>query len=192
MRNYYMSHGKPLTTVSLARSFEAFFEIIFKLIGIALTYILLNGVLIIIFKADGLNLLTNSYGLLLINKEYQSEDLFNLLIFPVLYVLRDSYKIAEPFYINAYMTNSDITVVSGILTRTTDKLRIENLENIELVKTPMGRWNLGIWKKYGTLNLHAFGGLVVIPYLASPETEQLEIEKNLDNIKAKTTKTSTN
>lgn len=191
MRNYYMSHGEPLTTVSLARSFEAFFEIIFKFIGIALTYILLNGVLIIIFKADGLNLLTNSYGLLLFNKEYQSEDLFNLLIFPVLYVLRDSYKIAEPFYINAYMTNSDITVVSGILTRTTDKLRIENLENIELVKTPMGRWNLGIWKKYGTLNLHAFGGLVVIPYLANPETEQLEIEKNLDNIKAKTTKAST-
>jgi len=174
-----MPHGKPLSTVSLARSIEAFFEIIFKLIGIALTYILLNGVLIVIFKNEGFNSIMDSYGLLLFKKEYQSEDLFNLLIFPVLYVLRETYKIAEPYFINAYMTESDITVKSGILTKKTDKLRIENLENIELVTTPVGRWNCGLWKNYGTLNLHAFGGLVVIPYLEKPEDTQLEIENNL-------------
>ena len=181
-----MRHKQPLSIVRLARSFEALFEILFKILGVAITYILLNGILIILFKDDGLNLLTNSYGLLLIDKGYQSEDLFNLLIFPVLYILKDSYRIAEPFCIQAYITDTDVTVESGILTRKVDKLKIENLENIELVTTPMGRWNLNLWKKYGTLNLYAYGGLVVIPYLENPEREQLKIETNQAKIKTKT------
>jgi hypothetical protein len=178
-----MLHGEPLNTVKFARSVEAFFELIFKLIGIGITYIFLNSLLIMLFKENGHSALIDSYGLSLFYKENQSEDLINLLIFPALYVLKDSYKIFEPYRVFAYMRETDVTVVSGILTKRTDKLKIENLENIELVQTPFGHWNYLPWEKYGTLNLHAFGGLVVIPYLEEPEAIQLKIEKNLSNIK---------
>jgi hypothetical protein len=179
-----MESSEPLETIHFIRSIEACLEIILKLVGVALIYIFLNGVRIILFKDNGGDLLLNSYGAALINSKYQSEDLYNLLIFPILYVLKDSYCIAEPFFIKAYMSDTNITVESGIFTRKIDKLRIENLENIELVKTPLGRCNLGIWKKYGTLNLYAFGGVVIIPFLETPEDIQEKIEANLINFKS--------
>jgi len=70
------------------------------------------------------------------------------------------------------LVKQGIDLKSGLLTRTTDKLNIKTFENIELVKTPMARLHSPFWKSYGTLNLYAYGGTVIMPYLKEPEKMQ--------------------
>lgn len=83
--------------------------------------------------------------------------------------------IFEPITIRAFLPDNDVTVRSGLLTRKSDTLKIDTLENVELVKTPLGRVCSLFGKGYGTLNLYAYGGTVVMPHLKNPEEVRFRI-----------------
>ncbi len=144
-----------IETVKLPRTIEASLEIIIKLIGLYLVY---------------------KFGIVIMDDADSNNTLFSILLLPALLVLKNAHVIVEPFTIKASMTEYSVTVTSGFLTRKTDKLSIDTLENIELVKTPLGQFKSPLWGNYGTLNLYAYGGTVVMPYLKSPENVQKEIE----------------
>jgi hypothetical protein len=152
---------KEVETVTWPRALEAILEILVKLAGLYMVY---------------------QFGTLMMNSVDASNTLFSILMLPALLILRDAHIILEPFTIKTLITDSEVSVTRGLLTRTTDKLSIKTLENIELVKTPLGRLNIGSWCNYGTLNLYAYGGTVVMPYLKNPEGIQTEIEAILKKI----------
>jgi DNA/RNA endonuclease G (NUC1) len=111
-----------------------------------------------------------------------NNTLFSILMLPALLILRDAHIILEPFTIKTIITDSEVSVTRGLLTRTTDKLSIKTLENIEIVKSPMARIPSRFWKSYGTLNLYAYGGTVIMPNLKKPEAIQKEIEAILGKL----------
>jgi hypothetical protein len=152
---------KEVETVTWPRSLEAILEILVKLAGLYIVY---------------------KFGSLMMNSVDASNTLFSILMLPALLILRDAHIIFEPFTIRTQITDSEVTVTRGLLTRKSDRLSIKTLENIELVKTPLGRLNIGTWCNYGTLNLYAYGGTVVMPYLKNPEGIQMEIEAILKKI----------
>jgi hypothetical protein len=147
-----------IETVKWPRTIEALLEIFIKLGGLYLVYL---------------------FGSYVMGSEDAENTLFSILILPALLILKDGYIILLPFTIKTYITDNDVIVKSGLLTRTTDKLNIKTLENIELVKSPMARIPSPFWKGYGTLNLYAYGGTVTMPYLKEPEKMQKEIENIL-------------
>jgi hypothetical protein len=149
-------------TVKLARTIEAALEILVKLFGLWLVY---------------------QFGSYVMDSSEAENTLFSILLLPALLILKDGHIILEPFTIKTYITDNDVIVKSGLLTRTTDKLNIKTLENIELVKSPMARLPSPFWKSYGTLNLYAYGGTVIMPYLENPEKVQKDIEEILNKIK---------
>jgi|GEM_PF-5844607 len=155
-----------IDTCMLPRAIEAGFEILFKLGSIFLVYEL---------------------GAKIIAEPAGQDTLFSILLLPILLILKNGHVLLEPFTIRAYLTRDDVTVRSGLLTRKSDKLKIETLENIELVKTPLGRICSVFGKGYGTLNLYAYGGTVIMPYLKNPEVVQKDIEEILNEIKQKNT-----
>jgi len=152
---------KHIETTTWPRSFEAMLEILFKLLGLYLVY---------------------EFGSYVMGSEDASNTLFSILLLPALLILKDAHIILEPFTIKTYITDNDVIVKSGLLTRTTDKLNIKTLENIELVKSPLARLPSPLWKSYGTLNLYAYGGAVIMPYLKYPENIQIEIEAMRNNV----------
>ena len=157
-----MNNKTTIKTVKLVRSIEAALEILFKLAGLYLVY---------------------EFGNHIMDSKEAANTLFSILLLPALLILKDGYIILEPFTIKTYITDNDVIVKSGLLTRTTDKLNIKTLENIELVKSPMARLPSPFWNGYGTLNLYAYGGTVIMPYLENPEKVQKNIEEILNKIK---------
>lgn len=153
---------EPIDTATWPRSFEAACEIIIKLLGLYITYRL---------------------GSHFMETKQASETLFSILLLPALLVLKDAHILFEPFTIKTYISNNEVVVKSGYFTRKTDKLSIETLENIELVKTPMGWLKSPYWPSYGTLYLHAYGGSVTMPFLKKPEAVQKDIDEILNRIK---------
>jgi hypothetical protein len=152
---------REVETVTWPRALEATLEILVKLAGLSMVY---------------------QFGSLMMNSMDASHTLFSILMLPALLILRDAHIILEPFTIRTQITDSEVTVTRGLLTRKSDRLSIKTLENIELVKTPLGRLNIGSWCNYGTLNLYAYGGTVVMPYLQKPEGIQKDIEAILKKI----------
>jgi hypothetical protein len=152
---------REVETVTWPRSLEALLEILVKLAGLYVVY---------------------NLGSLMMNLAETNNTLFSILMLPALLILRDAHIILEPFTIRTQITDSEVTVTRGLLTRKSDRLSIKTLENIELVKTPLGRLNIGLWCNYGTLNLYAYGGTVVMPYLKNPEGIQTDIEAILKQI----------
>jgi hypothetical protein len=152
---------REVETVTWPRALESTLEILVKLAGLNMVY---------------------QFGSLMMNSVDASHTLFSILMLPALLILRDAHIILEPFTIRTQITDSEVTVTRGLLTRKSDRLSMKTLENIELVKTPLGRLNIGSWCNYGTLNLYAYGGTVVIPYLKNPEGIQTEIEAILKKI----------
>lgn len=149
-------------TVKLIRSIEALLEILIKLGGLYLVY---------------------EFGSYVMDSDDAANTLFSILLLPALLILKGAHIIFEPFTIKIYISDNDVTVKSGLLTRTTDRLNIKTLENIELVKTPVGRMGNRYWAKYGTLYLHAYGGMVIMPFLKEPEETQKRIEVILSKSK---------
>ncbi len=152
---------REVESVTWPRALEATLEILVKLAGLYVVY---------------------KFGSFMMNSTDASNTLFSILMLPALLILRDAHIILEPFTIRTQITNSEVTVTRGLLTRKSDRLSIKTLENIELVKTPLGRLNIGSWYNYGTLNLYAYGGTVVMPYLKNPEGIQTDIEAILKKI----------
>jgi hypothetical protein len=152
---------REVETVTWPRVLEATLEIFIKLAGLYMVY---------------------QFGSLMMNSMDASNTLFSILLLPALLVLKDAHIILEPFTIKTIITDNEVSVTRGLLTRTTDKLSIKTLENIELVKTPMGRINISQFGNYGTLNLYAYGGTVIMPNLKKPEAIQMEIEAILGKL----------
>jgi hypothetical protein len=152
---------REVETVTWPRVLEATLEIFIKLAGLYMVY---------------------QFGSLMMNSMDASNTLFSILLLPALLVLKDAHIILEPFTIKTIITDNEVSVTRGLLTRTTDKLSIKTLENIELVKTPMGRINISQVGNYGTLNLYAYGGTVIMPNLKKPEAIQMEIEAILGKL----------
>ena len=146
---------KPVDTTKWPRFFEAILEIFFKLLGLYIVY---------------------KMGSVFMVSEETKDTLFSILLLPSLMAIKGSYKILYPFTIRTFITDEAVIVKSGLLTRTTDKLKIATLENIELVKSPMARIPSPLWNSYGTLYLYGYGGAVIMPYLKYPEEIQAEIE----------------
>ena len=134
---------KHLNTAKLNRCVEAVFEVLARLFGIILVYVFLNTVLIF-------------FGLL----DSENDLMVSLLILPVLYILKDSYKVVEPFTISASLHETEVTVTRGLITKVTDTLELPTIDNIEITKTILGRvYN------HASIRLIAPGGWVEIPHL---------------------------
>ncbi|WP_169338286.1 PH domain-containing protein [Colwellia piezophila] len=151
-----MIKDESLLVIKLPRMFEAFIEIIIKLIGLYFTYL--------VFKKMGISLM---------GKEFQTDTLFSLLLLPVLYIFKDSHVVFKPFTIKVLLNDKDVTVTSGFFTKRHDKLTIRTVDNIELITTPIGRLY-----NYGTLHLYTPGATVTLPYIKNA----IEIQVRIENI----------
>lgn len=100
--------------------------------------------------------------------------LLSLVVLPSIYILKDAYKIVEPFTVEVHTTDSDITVRMGFITQRVDRLLIKNIDNIEVTRTPIGRL-LG----YRTLHLYSAGGYVALPFLNDCSAYTIEDEIDL-------------
>lgn len=132
-----------LCTAKLSRCIEAVFEVLARVLGIIVVYVFLNTVLIFL-------------GLL----DEHNDLMVSLLILPVLYILKDSYKVIEPFTVIVSLHEKEVTVTRGLVTKITDTLELLTVDNIEVTKTILGRvYN------YASIRLITPGGWVEIPHL---------------------------
>ena len=131
------------------RSLEAMLELICQLIGITAVYIIFEQI-----------------GFWLIGENFQKDTLLSMVVLPAIYILKDAYKIIEPFYVSIILINQHkVQVKRGILTQEVDNLVLENIENIELTKTPLGR----IFG-YTTFSIYSDGSWIELPFVR-PECE---------------------
>lgn len=151
-----MSEEK-IPVVKFVRSIEAFFELMAKLSGLVVVYAIFEFV-----------------GKLLMGGEFRSDTLLSLVVLPAIYVLKDSHKILEPYFVNILLSDEKVTVESGILTKRLDCLNLKNVENVELITTLLGRL-----RGYSTLYLYAYGSWVEIPFVKSPLPIKERIESGL-------------
>tara|TARA_Y100000310_G_scaffold243268_1_gene247738 strand:- start:6294 stop:6731 length:438 start_codon:yes stop_codon:yes gene_type:complete len=92
--------------------------------------------------------------------ESESELMVSLLILPILVILKDANKILEPLTVIVKISEDEISVSRGLITRVIDKLEFKTVDNAEVVETLGG-------KLFGhaTIRLYAPGGSVEIPFL---------------------------
>jgi len=77
-----MKSGISIPTCKWKRILEAFLEIIFKIIGVYISYLLFNLL-----------------GEFLLGDKYQSETVYSLLLLPTLYVLKGADIIFSPYFV---------------------------------------------------------------------------------------------
>jgi len=144
---------KIYKTEKLIRSIESSFEIIFRLCGLFVVYYIFNFI--------GKNFLDQGFN---------PEILLSLVVLPAIYILKDLYIVIEPFFVEVSITETNINVKSGILTKKEDTISFKNIENIEIITTLGGR----IFD-YATLTVFAFGSWVEIPFVK----DVMELEKTI-------------
>jgi uncharacterized membrane protein YdbT with pleckstrin-like domain len=152
-----ISTTEQVSIVKVARSIEAFFELIAKLLGLVIVYL--------IFEFVGNQLMPG---------EFRSDTLLSLVVLPAIYVLKDVYQILEPFFVTIQLSDEQVSVESGILTRRLDCLQLTTVENVELITTPVGRLC-----GYSTLCVYAYGSWVEIPFVESPLPIKARIEAGI-------------
>lgn len=134
---------KKLEVAKYLRMIESLFEVILSLTGVLIVYISL------------------SYFLNYFNLVDTADDMMaSMLILPVLYILKDFYKVFDSLTVVAEYDDKTISVTRGILTKVKDTLEFEKADNIELVTTIAGGW-FG----YSTIRLYAPGGNVEVPFI---------------------------
>ncbi len=146
-----------LPTAKISRSIEALLEIVVKLFGIYIVYLAFN-----------------TLGQSLFADDFRQDTLLSLLLLPALYVLRESLIIIEPFFAVVSVSKDRITVKSGVTPRISDTLNLESVDNIEVVRTP-----IGFLCDYGSINLYGIGGTVEIPFVKNPDTVSEQIATNI-------------
>ena len=145
---------EEISVVRLPRSFEAFLEIVAKLLGLVIVYLIFECV-----------------GNILMGDEFRSDTLLSLVVLPAIYILKDLHIILEPYFIKIQLNDEQVTVESGILTKRLDCLNLKTVENVELITTPLGRLC-----GYSSLNVYAYGSWVEIPFVKSPLPIKEKIE----------------
>lgn len=157
-----MKNGTVIPTCKWTRIFEAFLEIIFKIVGVYLSYLLFNLI-----------------GEFSLGNKYQSETVYSLLLLPTLYVLKGAHIIVSPYFVVVKISENEVQSRTGIFTHRLDKLQLKTVENIEIVSTFLGRvFN------YSTIYLYAHGSWVRLPYVIHPEEIKTQIENNLENVRS--------
>lgn len=140
-----------IETVKKIRALEAFLEIAIRILGLAVVYI--------IFEYIGSWLLEN----------FLPDMLLSIVVLPAIYVLKDAYKIMDPFTVSIKQTETDISVKRGFLSQTVDKLLFKAVDNIEVTQTLLGR----IFH-FKTIVLYSAGGFVELPFVKSVHAEKIE------------------
>lgn len=143
-----------IPTSKWIRCIEAFLELTFKLLGIYVVYFAINWL-----------------GKDLFGSDFRQDTLLSLLLLPAIYVLRDLLIIIEPFFSDVKMSELQVTVKSGISPRIIDTLNLASVDNIEIVKTP-----LGYCFNYASIRLYGRGGSVDMPFVCDAE----EISKTIN------------
>jgi len=151
-------------TSKYIRGFEALGEIIFKLLGVYLTYIVFNW-----------------FGAFMFDSDFSSETLFSLLMLPALYILKTADEIASPKYVKVKISANEVESRTGIFTQRLDKLQLKTVENIEVVSTIGGRCF-----NYGTIYLYAHGSWVELPFLVNANEVKKELESKIETVKKTT------
>ena len=146
-----------IKTSKFFRCIERLIEIIMKLAGLYLPYLIFNAL-----------------GRFLLEDDYRADTLFSLVLLPALYIIKDAHIIIAPFFVKVIKSKNCIETQTGILTQRIDKLGFETVENIEVIKSIGGRW-----LNYGSIYLYAHGSWVVLPSVLDPESVQIEIEDSL-------------
>ncbi|GGO67154.1 PH domain-containing protein [Bowmanella pacifica] len=137
---------EAVNTSKLIRSLEAVLEIFSKLFGTYLVYLLISEI--------------GNY----ISEDFAKDTLLSLLLLPAIYVLKDSLIIFEPFFSKVEISKEVVTVKNGITPRITDSLKISSIDNVEVVKTP-----LGYIFNYASIRLYGKGGYVNMPYVCKAD-----------------------
>ncbi len=145
---------KEVEVVKVARCFEAMGEILCRLLGLVLVYVMFEFI-----------------GTKVVGASFQKDTLLSLVVLPAIYVLKDLHTIIEPFFVKVWMNEESVKVQSGILTQRIDNLILKNVENVELTKSPIGRV-FG----YTTLCLYAYGSWGELPFVKSCLAEDLHAQ----------------
>jgi membrane protein YdbS with pleckstrin-like domain len=153
----YILMNQTIETNKLARAIEAMLEIIARILGLTIVYWLFELI-----------------GTRVIGDTFAPSMLLSLVVLPAIYVLKDAYKICEPFTVSVTKTDSDISVKMGCFTQKIDRLLIKNIDNIELTRTPLGRLC-----GYKTLYLYSAGGYLALPFLKDSHADKIESEIDL-------------
>lgn len=136
-----------LSTSKGIRCFEALLEILVKLIGISIVYAIVNWL-----------------GQFMLGSDFQQDTLLSLLLLPAIYVLRDLLTIIEPYFVIVEKSQNFVSVTYGITPRIIDTLELHSVDNIEVLRTP-----LGYLFNYGTIRLYGRGGQVEMPFVFNAE-----------------------
>ena len=92
--------------------------------------------------------------------------------------LKDVYEIFTPFTVTVSLSDKDITVTQGIYTKRLDCLKLDTIENVELITTALGRC-----KNYGTLDLYSYGSAIRIPNVKDYMKIKADIESRIEACK---------
>ena len=144
---------EKVEVVKLARCFEAACEILCRLLGLVIVYVMFELI-----------------GTEVVGTHFQKDTLLSLVVLPAIYVLKDLHTIFEPYFVKVWMNKESVKVQSGILTQRIDNLILKNVENVELTKSPIGRLC-----GYTTLCLYAYGSWVELPFVKSCQAEDLHV-----------------
>jgi hypothetical protein len=149
-----------IPTSKWIRSIEATLELFFKLLGIYIVYFAINWL-----------------GTDLVGSDFRQDTLLSLLLLPAIYVLRDLLIIFEPFFVVIKKSTTQVTVKSGITPRVIDTLNLASVDNIEIVKTP-----LGYCFNYASIRLYGLGGTVDMPYVHNAEEISKAINISVNHV----------
>lgn len=132
-----------LETAKHSRFFEAAITVGARLSGIIGVYICFNSLLV-------------KLGVI----SSDSDLMISLLILPVIYILKDSYTLLEPYTVSAFYNDDKVSVTRGFFTKVTDTLDFVNVENTEIIQSLIGKHY-----KFATIKMYSPGGGVEVPFL---------------------------
>lgn len=150
-------HEEVVPVERLWCSIEAILELAVKLLGLVVVYLVFEFI-----------------GKLITGGEFKPDTLLSLVVLPAIYILKELHVVLEPFFVNIILSDDQVTVESGILTRRLDCLNLKNVENVEMITTPFGRLF-----DYSTLVVYAYGSWVKIPHIKSPLPVKKRIEESI-------------
>jgi hypothetical protein len=157
------NNAGQLTVSKHACAAEAFVDLILRLLGLCLVYL--------IFKKIGEYLIGDSFS---------GDILLSLVVLPSILVLKDIDTIIEPYFVSVFLKDEKILVKQGIFTTSEDSLSLKTVENIEVVTTILGKW-----MNYSTLRVYAYGSWIEIPNVKDAQVLKKKIEEEIKKSNSK-------
>jgi len=158
-----LKNNENIKVVRLPCAIEEIANIITQLIGLTIVYLLFKFI-----------------GELVIGDEFSPDILLSMVVLPAIMVLKELHQIIQPYFVKVSLKGDSLSVKQGILTTYEDSLTLENVENIEMVTTLLGKC-----LNYSTIRLYAFGSWVIIPNVKNPLVLKAKINKIVKSKKKK-------